>query len=99
MSSRRSLYHAFCLVSSARQVLKGSASIAKESLAQWVNTSRLTRPVLMQYRWYYDQEWENAKMLSEQVKAKARQPSRKSKKSGTRHYSTSSRRSNDQVCK
>ncbi|QLQ82093.1 hypothetical protein HG537_0G03480 [Torulaspora globosa] len=96
MSSRRGLYHAFCLVSSATQVLKGSVSIGRESLSQWVNTSRITRPILMQYQCYYDPEWEEAKRLSEQVKAKARQPSRKSKKNvGTRHYSTS-RRSNDE---
>lgn len=100
MSSRHTLYHAYCLASSAGEVLKGSASIAKESLTQWVNTSRITRPVLMQYQCYYDPQWEDAKKLSQEVKAKTHSPPKKSKrKTGVRHFSSSSRNKNDEVCK
>lgn len=93
MSSRRTLYHAFCLASSTKEVVKGSASIAKESLSQWVNTSRLTRPILMQYKWYHDPEWENAKKLSQEVKLRSHSHVRKhKKKAGVRHYSSYSKK-------
>lgn len=97
MSSRQTLYQAFCLASSAKEVLKGSASIAKESLSQWVNTSHLTRPILMQYQCYYDPEWEKAKKLSQEVKLKSQSKKHK-RKPGIRHYSTSSKLSVEKVC-
>lgn len=99
MSTRHTLYHAFCLASSGKEVLKGSASVAKESLVQWVNTSCLTRPILMQYKFYYDPEWENARKLSQEVKSKGHpQTKRHKRKPGARHYSTSSRPSTEKVC-
>lgn len=100
MSNRQALYYAFCLGSSAKEVLKGSCSVAKESLGQWVNTSTLTRPILMQYQWYYDPEWERAKNLSQEIKSKNHTPSRKQKKkTGVRHYSSSSKgKPEEEVC-
>lgn len=54
----------------------------------------------MQYQCYYDPQWEDAKKLSEQVRAKSQQAVRKSKKKpGVRHYSSSSRHHSDEVCK
>ncbi|AQZ12840.1 COQ8 (YGL119W) and YBR230W-A [Zygosaccharomyces parabailii] len=94
MSSRRSLYYVYCLGSSARQVLGGSWDVGKESLITWINTSTLTRPILSQYQWFYDPEWENARKLAEETRVarhgqrnKRNQP----KKAGIRQYSTSTK--------
>lgn len=73
MSTRQGLYYAWCLASSTRQVIKGSYSIASESFCEWANTSTLTRPLLTQFQWYYDPEWEKAKKLSEEIKSKTQQ--------------------------
>lgn len=94
MSTRRSLYHAFCLASSVKEVAKGSWCIGSGSLRSLIETSTLTRPILSKYQWFYDRDWEAARKLSEEVRTKqgvkhgtrSRTPS--AAKKGIRHYST-----------
>lgn len=98
MASRRSLYHAVCLASSAKEVIKGSLSTGCESFNLWVETSTLTRPILSQYQWFYDPEWEKSKKLSDDLRAKAKPKSPKGKQShkkSVRHYSTTVKRKQD----
>ncbi|SCU78014.1 LADA_0A03356g1_1 [Lachancea dasiensis] len=96
MASRQTLYHAFCVASSLREVAKGSASIGCESLRTWMATSTLTRPVLARSRWFYDPEWEKARELSESVRAATRSrgkpTGRKGTKGATRMYSTDAKK-------
>ncbi|SCU83957.1 LAME_0C07514g1_1 [Lachancea meyersii CBS 8951] len=88
MSSRQSLYHAYCLLSSAKEVIKGSASIGCGSLTSWVESSTLTRPISSKFQWFYDPEWEKARALSESVRSHPKPKGKSSKKGGVRHYST-----------
>ncbi|SCU99554.1 LANO_0F02256g1_1 [Lachancea nothofagi CBS 11611] len=87
MASRQSLYHAFCLASSVKEVVKGSVSIGSESLRSWAETSTLTRPILERYQWFYDPEWEKARALSDSVRSSNRTRGKSTKK-GARSYST-----------
>ncbi|QLG71275.1 hypothetical protein HG535_0B03140 [Zygotorulaspora mrakii] len=93
MIERRSLYYAFCLVSSSKEVLKGSCTIARDSFAQWASTSTLTRPILMQYQWFNDPQWNEARQLSEEIRSKNLSQQRKKQKklSGVRNYSSYSK--------
>ncbi|CAR30760.1 ZYRO0E01584p [Zygosaccharomyces rouxii] len=99
MSTRRTLYHIYCLGSSARSVLSGSWDIGKESLGSWINTSTLTRPILNEYQWFYDPKWEEAKKLAEDTRNlhSGKPHLKKSRKKvgpttkGTREYSTSTK--------
>ncbi|CEP64821.1 protein kinase COQ8 LALA0_S13e03796g [Lachancea lanzarotensis] len=88
MSTRQSLYYTYCLLTSARDVVKGSASIGCASLTSWAESSTLTRPILSRSRLFYDPEWEKARALSEQRRSQPKTKSKASKKGGIRHYST-----------
>ncbi|CDO92041.1 unnamed protein product [Kluyveromyces dobzhanskii CBS 2104] len=93
--SRKGLYRAICLSESIFTVLQDSTSIGRQSFDIWLKTSTLTRPVLSKFQWFYDENWEHAKKLSESV-IKARTKSvpgntQQSKSSGqkhVRHFST-----------
>lgn len=107
MSSRKALYHAFCVASSFKELAKGSLSISKESLRSWFETSSLTRPALSNYQWFYDKEWEKARKLSERVRSDyeksehATKHGTRTKASGpkktVRHYSTRAKQSSHQL--
>lgn len=107
MSTRKTLYHAYCLGASGKRVLNGSWEIGKESLSSWINTSTLTRPFLSQYQWFYDPEWERAKKLADETRILhhgRHQPKKTKKKVGgigttTREYSTSTKVPPEEVCK
>ncbi|SCU81306.1 LAFA_0C03972g1_1 [Lachancea sp. 'fantastica'] len=88
MSNRQSLYHAYCLLTSAKDVVKGSASIGCASLTSWAESSTLTRPILTKSRLFYDPEWEKARLLSDSIRSQPKNRSKSSKKTNVRHYST-----------
>lgn len=101
MIERRGLYYAFCLASSAKEVLKGSCTVARDSFGQWVTTSTLTRPLLMEYQWFHDPKWEKARKLSEGIRASGlpQQGNNHKSRTGVRHYSSHSKSKGEKVCK
>ncbi|AMD21287.1 HER008Wp [Eremothecium sinecaudum] len=67
MNSQKSLYHGYRVLLAAKEVVSGSLNIAKGSFSQWLLTSDLTRPLLSEFRCFYDKEWEKAKALSHSI--------------------------------
>lgn len=103
--SRKGLYEALCVSNALCDVVKGSLSIVKESSSIWIRTSTLTRPILSQFQWFYDKDWEKAKKLSRDIKTSRLNNNQKPSPSDTRHkkqvksvrhYSTSQRTLNKQ---
>ncbi|KAH3903380.1 related to Probable serine/threonine-protein kinase COQ8, mitochondrial [Saccharomycodes ludwigii] len=99
MATRKCLYDAFCVLSSSKQVLHDSTILTKEAICTWVKTSTITTPLLSQFQWFNDPKWEEATRLSESVKngtyKSATNSINYSSKPGTRSFSTSIRRLND----
>ncbi|AGO10174.1 AaceriAAR181Wp [[Ashbya] aceris (nom. inval.)] len=95
MGTRESLYHAYRVLISSKDVFCGSVDIARESFCIWASTSSLTRPLLSKSRWFHDPEWNRARQLSDKIRQGAAGRPKASAPRGTRQYSTSSRRNEE----
>ncbi|EDO17556.1 hypothetical protein Kpol_534p37 [Vanderwaltozyma polyspora DSM 70294] len=93
--TRETVYRVYCLWNSACGVIKGSSSIASQSLKSWVSTSTLTRPTLISLQCGNDSNWEQANALANSIREKRSAASNRKHNpkdfvnhNSTRHYST-----------
>ncbi|SMN22879.1 similar to Saccharomyces cerevisiae YGL119W COQ8 Protein required for ubiquinone (coenzyme Q) biosynthesis and for respiratory growth [Maudiozyma saulgeensis] len=90
MSTRRSLYYAWCLLSSSKSVVEKSVPMAGKAFKQWFDASPLVGSALNNCQMYRDKDWDAAKVLSEQIRHSGSIGTRKPF-SGKRQYSTTAR--------
>lgn len=68
MSTRKTIYNAWCLTSSLLESAKRSGTMAQDSLCQWFKASPLVDSALGDQKWYYDKDWERARALSTKIR-------------------------------
>ena len=108
MSTRKTIYNAWCLTSSLLESAKRSGTMAQDSLCQWFKASPLVDSALGDQKWYYDKDWERARALSTKLRDEregfntgASSSSVFSSGQSIRHFSTVSRankQSRENVC-
>lgn len=99
MSKQRTAYYLWALGLSTKNVMCESSSFAGESLRVWFNTSPIFKSLLSRYQWYEDPSWNQARELSQRVRANpSLLPATKSsinRINNARHYSTTRLTKND----